>query len=122
MNDFNTKDQGSGPNRELPEIDMDGQISSPWNVTLIKLLAEEAMTALENVPGLSALPSRSPAYYEALVKDQIERARTVWRKAQPQKLADGKEETLEETRKRLTDASDKREKSVRRTSRRIAVR
>jgi len=122
VDEYNNLERGDGPNPVLPEIDMDGRISSPWNVNLIKLLAGEAMAARETVPGLSALPNRSRAYYEALVKDQIERARTAWRKAQPQKLASGKEETLEETQNRLADASDRREKSARKTARRIGVR
>jgi hypothetical protein len=86
VNNFNTKSRGDGPNVELPEIDMDGKISSPWNVRLTKLLAEMAMNSVQNMSGLGQLPVRSLPYYEELVKDQIERARTARRKVQPQGL------------------------------------
>ena len=111
MNDFNTKDQGSGPNRELPEIDMDGQISSPWNVRLIKLLAETAIASYQNVSGLRQLPVRSQLYYEDLVKDHIDRAKTAWRKLQPQELP-LRQGTPEEIRNRLVDKRWKARKFV----------
>jgi hypothetical protein len=104
---------------------MDGRISSPWNVILIKLLAEEAIAVRDGIPAITWPYSAShsiQAYYENLVKDEIERARTTWKKAQPKRLASGGEETPTQTQNRVARAKDMRDKSARRTSRRIAVR
>ena len=122
MNAYNNLGQGDGPSLSLPKIDMDGKISSPWNVKLIKLLAEEAMTIRQELPDLEELPIRSQAYYEDLVKDHMERARTAWKKTQPQTLASGQVETSEQVKSRLAIAHAKREKAARRTSRRMGVR
>jgi len=122
VNAYNKLAQGDGPSLVLPEIDMDGKISSPWNVRLIKLLAEEAITTQQKLPDLEELPIRPQAYYEDLVKDHIERARTAWKKMQPQILASGQVETSEQVKSRLAIAETKREKASRRTSRRIGVR
>lgn len=100
---------------------MDGKISSPWNVKLIKLLAEEAMVTRQDLPELKELPIRSQSYYEDLIKDQMERARAAWKKAQPKKLASGQEETPEQIQSRLADENGRREKAARRTTRRIGV-
>lgn len=101
---------------------MDGKISSAWNVKLIKILTEEAMTTQQELPDLKELPIRSKAYYQDLVKDQMERARTAWKKIQPQTLASGQVETPEQVKRRAAAAQVKREKAARRTSRRLAVR
>jgi hypothetical protein len=122
VNAYNNLAQGGGPNLLLPKIDMDGKISSPWNVKLIKLLAEEAIATREKLPDLEELPIRSKAYYEDLVKDHMERARTAWKKIQPQILASGQVETSEQVKSRLAIAHAKREKAARRTTRRLGVR
>lgn len=121
MDAYNTLAQGDGPTLSLPAIDMDGKISSPWNVKLIKLFAEEALATRQDLPDLKELPIRSQSYFEDLVKDQMERARAAWKKAQPQKLASGQEETPEQIQSRLIDANARREKACRRNTRRIGA-
>jgi len=122
VNAYNKLAQGDGPSLVLPEIDMDGKISSPWNVKLIKLLAEEAIATHQKLPDLEELPIRPQAYYEDLVKDHMERARAAWKKMQPQILASGQVETSEQVKSRLAIAETKHEKAARRTSRRLGVR
>ncbi|KIM34861.1 hypothetical protein M413DRAFT_434962 [Hebeloma cylindrosporum] len=73
-NAYNGLGQGDGPNLLVPEIDMDGKISSPWNVKLIKLFAQETMAVLQELPQLEEFPIRTQAYFEDMVRDHMERA------------------------------------------------
>jgi len=95
---------------------MKGKVNSAWNREVIEILLAE--TKKEDFDGL---PERSEAYLVDMIEAKLERARTVWRTAQPQVTETGDAETIDEVEKRMIERKEVREKVVRANTRRKAV-
>jgi len=109
-----------GPDLEKLQIDMKGKLSSHWNQTVADLLLD-LVVERKGKEAWSAFPERSDAYFLELVMEQLERARTVWRNAQPKVKEDGEIEELDEVEKRMNDDKEAKGKLTRATTRRKAV-
>jgi len=64
-----------------------------------------AETKKEDFDGL---PERSEAYLVDMIEAKLERARTVWRTAQPQVTETGDAETIDEVEKRMIERKEVR--------------
>jgi hypothetical protein len=120
LRQFIQEDDG-GPNNDDLRIDMRGKISSKWNKRVIQILVDAARENMSLGEAWSELPERSNAYMEDIVQDQLERARTVWRDAQPRMLETGEVETLDDVEKRMIERKEVKEKLGRATTRRRSV-
>ena len=113
--------QGTGgPNLENLQLDMRGKLSSHWNQAVADLLLD-LVVERKKKEAWSAFPERSDAYFLGLVMEQLERARTVWRNAQPKVKEGGEIEELDEVEKRMNEEKEARGKLTRATTRRKAV-
>jgi hypothetical protein len=114
------EDEG-GPNKDDLHIDMRGKISSKWNKRVIHILVDAARENMSLGDAWSELPVRSDAYIEEIVHDRLERARTVWRDAQPRILETGEVEDVVDIEKRMIEKKEEKEKIGRATTRRRSV-
>jgi hypothetical protein len=105
---YNLEEIG-GPNLDSLRIDMRGKLFSNWNKAVGNLLLG---VVLERRRGKAwkPLPERSDAYFLEIVTEQLERARTVWREAQPRVKEDGAVEGLAEVEARMVE--NKEEKGI----------
>jgi len=107
---------GPGPDPEDPRIDMTGKKNSAWNSRLVDILLEELLKK-----DWDGMPARSEAYMLDLVESKLERARSVWRNAQPKLKDSGAAETLVEVEKRMVESKEGQSKLNRAYSRRKNV-
>ena len=109
-----------GPDLENLQIDMRGKLSSHWNQAAADLLLD-LVVERKKKEAWSALPERSDAYFLELVTEQLERARTAWRNAQPRVKEDGDVEELDEVERRMNEDKEAKAKLTRATTRRKNV-
>lgn len=105
-------------------IDMRSKLSSKWNMEVRKILLElirESMTGEERRDRWDDLPERSDAYFDAIFSEQLQRAKGVWKEAQPKCKEDGDMEATCEVEARMVNARDEREKIARSRERRRSV-
>lgn len=113
---------GGGPNIEDLQIDMRGQISSPWNKVVAAILLRELRMMQTNEPeAWDDLPERCDQYFLKMIKKKLERGRNVWRKAQPKMKTSGHVETIQEVEVRMNKDKTKQGQYSRATARRRGV-
>jgi len=106
--------------KPVPEdlhIDMEGSISSPWNIQLIEILEKNIRAAAAE----EKLPKRSQAYTYDLAKARIRMLKSVWTNVQPKIDAEGKVETPEKLEARLLHSDLASKKRARMRERRSSV-
>jgi hypothetical protein len=100
---------------------MRNKISSEWNKEVMKILLRAVLTKTRTREAWEDLPNHSDDYYMDIIQDQLERARTTWRNAQPKLLESGEIESLEEVEERVIESRDVTTKVRRANMRRIDV-
>ena len=71
-----------GPSAGDLHINIRGKVSSKWNHAVGQLLLDTIHKQKQG-QAWNSLPKRSDTYLLEIVTEQLERARTVWRDAQP---------------------------------------
>lgn len=115
------QDGRGGPNPDDLRIDMRNKISSEWNVKVLDILLAAVLKNAKTGEAWEGLPNRSNDYFMEIIQDQMERARTIWRNAQPKRLESGEIESLIEVEKRMVETRDSSAKTKRANTRRINV-
>lgn len=110
-----------GPKAEKLLIDMRGKISSAWNEAVKKILVQAVRNKKETADVWKELPSRTDKYILELVEDNMERARTTWKDAQPKVKSDGSVETPQELERRMVARREETGKAARASTRRKAA-
>ena len=72
-----------------------------WCLRFIEVI--EILLAETKKEDFDGLPERSEAYLVDMIEAKLERARTVWRTAQPQVTETGDAETIDEVEKRMIE-------------------
>jgi hypothetical protein len=115
------RDGTGGPNPEDLRIDMRSKISSDWNKEVMKILLRAVSKRKRAKETWKDLPDRSDIYFMEIIQDQLERARTTWRKAQPRLLESGEIESLAAVEDRMIESREVSSKTRRANMRRISV-
>lgn len=115
------RDGKNGPNPDDLRIDMRNKISSEWNKKVKEILLAVVLKNRETGEAWEDLPNRSDSYFMEIIQDQMERARTIWRNAQPKRLESGEVESIAEIEKRMIETRESSAKTRRANMRRINV-
>lgn len=116
------QEEKGGPDLDDLRIDMRHKISSTWNQKVLEILLEAVLKEKATGEDWEDLPDRSDDYYMDIILDQMKRARTMWRNAQPKVLESGDVESLAEVEKRMVESKEVDQKRKRATMRRLSVR
>jgi len=109
-----------GPSADDLRINMRGKVSSKWNHAVGQLLLDTIRKRKQG-QAWNSLPEQSDTYLLEIVTEQLERARTVWRDAQPRVKVDGTVEDPAEVEERMNEEKERKGKQARATTRWISV-
>jgi hypothetical protein len=98
-----------------------GGIESRWNKRIVEILVQEFRDAEDENENEWRLPSRSIFYIQDMIKERLQRLRTIWRKAQCQMKENGQLETEEEWAARVMKGMSEDMKNARHLTRRQNV-
>ena len=114
------QDGKGGPNPDDLRIDMRNKISSEWNKKVMEILLA-AVLKKRTGEAWKGIPNRSDDYFMEIIRDQMERARIIWRNAQPKRLESGQIESLAEVERRMVETRECSAKTRRANTRRMNV-
>jgi hypothetical protein len=98
-------------------LDMNKGANNEWNEAVLHILVKRVEKAHQH----ARLPERSREYFEDLVRDKFERARTYWRKGRRRITADCVLETPDEVAARIESTKDRELAGARDRERKAAV-
>jgi hypothetical protein len=120
VHDFNNNN-GDGPDPDDLHIDMNGPLTNGWNQHIISILVRKFKERRKTLSPRLRTARRPDAYIEKLITEKLQRCRSHWKAARPQRCDDGQWEGPEDLEARLVANKDEVLHRQRHLTRRINV-